>query len=345
MRTPDTNARYQRIFSVLFEITKLINSGMDLEQLLRRIAAEVMGLIGANSCSIMLLDEERHELLCKAAGGLTAEQERSLSFRLGDGVAGWVAANGTSALIDDVRTDARFTVLPGQSVEILSLLCVPLKHKDETIGTITITSDDAGAFGAEHEETLAFLGNSIVLDIQNARLYRLSVTDSLTKAYNRQYLYQKLPEEIERCRRYGNRLSLILFDIDNFKKFNDAHGHAAGDCVLRGVVAAAGPVIRDIDSLVRFGGEEFLVLLPQTPLASARSIAERLRQLVEQSGFVYEKTPLSVTVSAGVAEYQGAADSEGFIKQADEALYRAKMHGRNRVETYSPASPEPLDAT
>jgi diguanylate cyclase (GGDEF)-like protein len=335
MRTPDTNARYQRLFAVLFEITKMINSGMELTHLLRRIAGEVTGLMGANSCSIMLLDEERRELMCKAASGLGPEAEARLSFRMGEGVAGWAAATGAAAIIPDVRKDTRFAVLDGQALPIVSLLCVPLSHKGEVIGTITITADEPDAFTREDEETLTFLGGSIVLDIQNARLYRLSVTDSLTRAYNRQYLYQKLPEEIERCRRYGNRLSVIIFDIDHFKRFNDRWGHAAGDQVLREVVTVAGPAVRDVDSLVRYGGEEFLVLLPQTSGASATVIAERFRQLVEQHDFRYGGEILKVTISAGVAEYVGAADSEGFIKQADDALYRAKTHGRNRVELFA----------
>ena len=345
MRTPDTNVRYQRLFSVLFEITKLINSGMELTHLLRRIAGEVVALMDANSCSVMLLDEERSELLCKAASGLPQAEEDRLTFKMGEGVAGWVAAHGVPAIIPDVRKDARFAVLSGQALPIVSLLCVPLKHKDEVIGTITITADEPDAFSREHEETVAFLGNSIVLDIQNARLYRLSVTDSLTRAYNRQYLYQKLPEEIERCRRYGNRLSVVIFDIDHFKRFNDTWGHAAGDAVLREVVALAGPVIRDTDSLVRYGGEEFLVLLPQTSAPSAFAIAERIRQLIEENEFRYGEHRLKVTISSGVAEYQGAADSEGFIKQADEALYKAKTHGRNRVELFAPQFNEPVEAT
>ena len=345
MRTQDTNASYQRLFSVLFEITKAINSGMELTHLLRRIAGEVVDLIGANSCSIMLLDEERHELLCKASRGLSPEDEDRLSFKMGEGVAGWVASHGAAALIPDVRKDNRFAVLAGQALQIVSLLCVPLKYKEDVIGTITITAGEPDAFTREHEETITFLGNSIVLDIQNARLYRLSVTDSLTRAYNRQYLYQKLPEEIERCRRYGNRLSVILFDIDNFKGFNDTWGHAAGDYVLREVVMLASPIVRDVDSLVRYGGEEFIILLPQTSAPSAMTIADRIRQVVEENEFCFLDNRLRVTISGGVAEYQGAADSEGFIRQADEALYKAKTHGRNRVELYAPPQTEPVEAT
>lgn len=332
---PDvTRGQYKRIFSVLFQLTKQINEAVPLPALLRSVSGAAVELVDADSCSIMLLDEQRSELLCKAAVGLPPEEEADLCFKVGEGVAGWVAEHGAPALIADVESDPRFKTLPGQTASIRSMLVVPLTTKEGVIGVICAASHRPEAFGVDHEDLLNYLGSSIVKDIENARLYRLSITDSLTKAFNRQYLYQRLPEEIERTKRYGDPLSVGIFDIDFFKGFNDTYGHPAGDFVLKEVVRLAQGQIRDVDALVRYGGEEFLLLLPNTPLAGAQVTAERIRKAIEAAEFPWSDRRLKVTVSVGIATLgPGAMTDETLLKRADEALYRAKGAGRNRVES------------
>jgi diguanylate cyclase (GGDEF)-like protein len=330
--TPEiSQGKYKRIFGVLFHLTKLVNSGAPLPELLRAVAGAAADLVGAGTCSIMLLDEARTELLSKAAHGLGPDAELDLRFKMGEGVAGWVAEHAAPALISDVAGDARFKSLPGQTTSMASLLCVPLSTREGVIGTITATSDRVNAFTSEHEELLTYLGSSIVKDIENARLYRLSITDSLTKAFNRQYLFQRLPDEIERSKRYGDALSVLLFDVDHFKRFNDTHGHAAGDFVLKEIVRVVQGVVRDVDGLVRYGGEEFLLLLPKTDLAGASLLAERIRAAVQLAELPWSQTRLQVTVSVGAAQHAHADTDEGLLKRADEALYEAKSTGRNRV--------------
>ncbi|MHB8879683.1 MAG: GGDEF domain-containing protein [Myxococcaceae bacterium] len=322
---------YKRIFSVLFQITKVVNSGAPLQTLLEAVAGSSVDLVGADSCSIMLLDESRRELLINAASGLSPEESDALTFKVGEGVAGWVAEHGAPALIPDTAADPRFKVVAGQKLAISSLLCVPLLTKDGVIGTLTVTSARARMFGKDHEELLMYLGASIVKDIENARLYRLSITDSLTKAYNRQYLYQRLPDEIERCRRYGDQLSVVLFDVDHFKQFNDTYGHAAGDFVLKEIVRVALATMRDVDGLVRYGGEEFLMLLPKTAIEGATEAAERMRVAIEHADFLWSDQRLKVTLSAGVVSLWPGASDDAVLKRVDELLYQAKSGGRNRV--------------
>jgi diguanylate cyclase (GGDEF)-like protein len=322
---------YKRIFAMLFHLTKVVNSGASLQELLRAVAQSAGDLAKADSCSIMLLDEARSELLTKASWGLSPEEESSISFKVGEGVAGWVAEHGAPALLPDVAGDARFKAVPGQRLSIASLLCVPLSTKDGVIGTLTVTSAQKGTFVKDHEELLLYLGSSIVKDIENARLYRLSITDGLTKAFNRQYLYQRLPDELERARRYGSPLSVVLFDLDHFKKLNDTYGHSAGDFVLKEIVRIGHATIREMDGLVRYGGEEFLMLLPNTTLQGATEVAERLRQAVEKAELLWSDQRLKVTVSLGVTAVRHGADDGGLLARADELLYRAKSEGRNRV--------------
>jgi diguanylate cyclase (GGDEF)-like protein len=332
VKSPEVSkGSYKRIFSVLFQITKVVNSGAPLQTLLEAVSSSSVDLVGADSCSIMLLDESRKELLINAASGLPEDEADAVTFRVGEGVAGWVAEHGAPALIPDAATDVRFKAVPGQKLVIASLLCVPLLTKDGVIGTLTVTSTRARAFGKDHEELLMYLGASIVKDIENARLYRLSITDSLTKAFNRQYLYQRLPDEIERCRRYGDQLSVVLFDVDHFKQFNDTFGHAAGDFVLKEIVRVALAAIRDVDGLVRFGGEEFLMLLPKTAIEGASGAAERLRAAIEEADFLWSDQKLKVTISAGVVALWPGATDDALLKRVDELLYQAKTGGRNRV--------------
>jgi len=335
--TEVSKSKYKRIFSVLFQLTKKVNESAPLNDLLRSVAQAATELVEANSCSIMLLDELRCELLSKASFGLTPEEEERITFRIGEGVAGWVVERGAPALIADVFVDPRFVAVDTQVTHIRSMLAVPLSSKEGVIGVICATSSQPAAFGKDHEDLLAYLGASVVKDIENARLFRLSITDSLTKAYNRQYLYQRLPEEMDRSRRYGDDLSLALLDIDLFKRVNDTYGHPAGDFVLKEVVRLTRQQVRDVDALVRYGGEEFLVLLPNTPVDGALVFAERIRQAIGQAELRWSDQKLKITVSVGVAEFTpDVATDELFLKRADEALYRAKQQGRNRVVSYLP---------
>ncbi|MBL8247815.1 MAG: diguanylate cyclase [Candidatus Competibacter sp.] len=177
---------------------------------------------------------------------------------------------------------------------------------------------------------------------QNAELERLATTDGLTGLTNRRRLFEHLEQEVYRARRYGTALSLILFDIDHFKRINDNWGHAAGDCVLREIAHEAHRLLRKADTAGRYGGEEFVVLLPETDLAEAMLLAHRLNRQISHMVITPEhSSPISVTVSVGVAEIAPDESGEDLIQRADQALYRAKREGRNRVE--AAAIPADLD--
>ncbi|MBI3073486.1 MAG: sensor domain-containing diguanylate cyclase [Deltaproteobacteria bacterium] len=328
----DKESRERRILSVLFALSKVTNSEIGVEGLLRAVACEVKDLMGANSCSVMLLDDARSCLKNKAAAGLTPLEEERITFVMGEGVAGIVAATGRPAIIDDATFDPRFATKPGQVLTIMSLACTPLVLRGEVIGVITVTHPEKSAFNNDDVQLLTVLGNAIVLDIENARLYRLAVTDALTRAFNRQYLYKKLPDEIERARRYNDSLSLMIYDIDNFKALNDSNGHPAGDYVLSRLTTLVRENLRETDTLVRWGGDEFLVVLPRCDSQMALNLAERLVRRIAGCEFPWGGTPLSLTLSIGVtalASTDGAEDP--LIARADQALYAAKSAGRNRA--------------
>lgn len=162
------------------------------------------------------------------------------------------------------------------------------------------------------------------------RLELMAVTDGLTGLFNHRFIFERLEEETAKVARYGRPLSIIMLDIDNFKAVNDTFGHRAGDEVILSVAHAIMACIRKTDVAGRYGGEEFLVLLPETDLASAKVVAEKIRSTVAQLSF--EIKDLAITISAGVAEAQQGESYEAFINRADANLYRAKRSGKNRVE-------------
>jgi two-component system cell cycle response regulator len=171
--------------------------------------------------------------------------------------------------------------------------------------------------------------------LQDELLKELSNTDPLTHLYNRRYLTKVLSSELIRAKRYNESLSFIILDIDHFKKVNDAYGHQNGDTVLSAVAEVVQAGRRCYDIAARYGGEEFVLVLPGTTLAGGITVAQRLREDVRLISFKPPLEQLSITISLGVATFPSAQieDEDSLIRQADEALYRAKQNGRNRVET------------
>ena len=170
----------------------------------------------------------------------------------------------------------------------------------------------------------------------NARLEELSVTDALTGLHNRGFFDRRFEYEFNRARRYRSSLALLMMDIDHFKKLNDAHGHQFGDLVLQGVAKALQACLRDVDTIARYGGEEIVAILPETPQAEVAGVAERLRLAVESAEFLDQGGRVPATISIGAALYPNrvAQSRADLLKLADDALYRAKEGGRNRVRFY-----------
>ena len=322
-----------RLPAVLFEIGKLIGSDLDPGILLSRIAELICQLINAKACSVMLLDASRKRLLAKAAYGLRTERMHTLSFAIGEGVAGWVVEKGESALISDVTQDPRYVVLPENQTPISSMLCVPLLSRGERVGVVTATAEHTDAFDPSDLELVRFISTTIALDIENVRLHRVAVTDPLTGIYNREFLQQRLPAEIEAAIDRDRPLSIALVDVDYFKAVNDQYGHGVGDVVLAEVARRLRSAIRGGDLLVRYGGEEFIAVLPKADAGRAWEVGERMRQRVCERAFdVGDGLALLLRISVGIAQWRMGEDMPDLIERADIALYGAKQRGRNRVE-------------
>ncbi|HWU86868.1 MAG TPA: sensor domain-containing diguanylate cyclase [Kofleriaceae bacterium] len=325
----------QKLPAALFEIGKLIGSDLDPGILLARIADQICQLVDAKACSVMLLDADRKRLLAKAAYGVRSERMSSLSFsfRTGEGVAGWVIERGEPAVIEDVSLDPRFVALPDHRTPIASMLCVPLLARGERVGVVTATSERRAAFDADHLELVRFIATTIALDIENVRLHRVAVMDPLTGAYNREFLLARLPQEIEAAIDRDHPLSIAMVDLDHFKHVNDQYGHALGDAVLAEVARRLRGAIRAGDLLVRYGGEEFLAVLPRADAGRAWEVGERMRQRVCERAFAAgDGLALILRVSVGVAQWRAREAMPALFGRAEVALHGAKERGRNRVE-------------
>ncbi len=180
---------------------------------------------------------------------------------------------------------------------------------------------------------LKFLQGGNIEALFHEEIYRMTIVDGLTQVHNKRYFLEFIDREMARCARYNRPLSLILFDIDHFKKINDVHGHLAGDFVLKRLAEVVAKHIRKEEAFARYGGEEFGIIMPETTGARARIFAEKIRRMVEVTEYQYEDRMIEVTVSLGIAEMGPHRDPNGFIKAADEMLYLAKDNGRNRVES------------
>ncbi len=168
--------------------------------------------------------------------------------------------------------------------------------------------------------------------IYEHKLVEINMRDGLTGIYNRRFLEIKLKDEFNRYKRYGGVFSIIMFDIDYFKKVNDTYGHQCGDFILKSVSSRASSLIRNVDYLARYGGEEFCCVLPETGIHAALAVAERFRTAILQQENNFDNNVIKVTISLGVAEFQKDMESDStLLKKADEALYKAKKEGRNMV--------------
>ncbi len=237
------------------------------------------------------------------------------------------------------RTNA---VLVGEDKDesvVRSLIIVPLKLGKTIKGIMSTQSYSADAYSQEDKETLELLASHAVIALENSTLFsevqELAITDSLTKVNNRRRFFDLAEQEFERSRRYNRPLSLIMLDIDHFKRVNDTYGHAAGDTVLERLAQLCQKSLREVDVFARYGGEEFVILLPETTSQEALLTAERIRQLVARTPIEIASDSLTITISFGIVELDKSCKNvEELLDRSDQAMYASKRNGRNRVSIW-----------
>ena len=331
----------------LMSLSNTLSQVDNKEQLYEAIIGIAADLIDATQGSIMLIDSNGETMHIVFTLGMSLNIARCLPARVGRGIAGRVAQTGEPLLVNDVEKDDRFVMINRSRFKSKSLICIPLKLKDKTIGVINLSDKkDLSPFSQADLHLLTSFGNlaslmierTLVLE-QSVKFEQLSVTDSLTGLYNRRFLKNRLEEEISRSQRHGLHLSVLFIDLDFFKRFNDLCGHLAGDLALKRTADIIKATLREMDVVARYGGEEFCAVLPGTSKAEAMIVAERIRVEIECESFADEMDiPLRrITASVGVATFpeDGKTFTE-LVHASDVALYSAKASGRNRTVAATP---------
>ena len=335
----NTLSREMKFFD---EVSRILTSSLELEDLFDKIMKKAKSVIKAETWSVFLLDEERGELVSESVSGKKGDKNKIKKSRLkiGEGIAGWVAQEGIPVVVPDAGADGGF--LPrfgrGTASKAKSLMCVPIKRRGAMLGVLEIVNKTTkDPFTKDDLDVMMRLVDHAAIAIERVSLHQkmaeLSITDDLTKLFNTRYLNRTLEIEITRANRHKSSLSLIFMDIDHFKTINDSYGHLIGSKLLVEMGQLLIKSLRAIDIVARYGGDEFVIVLPQTTPQSALQIAERIRRSVERNIFLKKNGySLRLTSSFGVASYpESARSKEDLLRLADEAMYRVKYQTRNGV--------------
>ncbi len=317
-----------------------LSSTLDLKRTLSVIMETAVTSGRAKAGALLLLAPTRGDLYLASGRGLDARGvPRSLRVPMGEGIVGRVALSG-DPVVGPVSRLGRLTQPGLRAAEIEpdadEVIAVPLRSGARTLGVLALYDRRDATFGdADLDAIRAFAGHAAVAvdNVQRAQeTQRESITDGLTGLVNFRYFQTALGKEIERATRYGRPLSLLMLDLDHFKRVNDEYGHPRGDAVLVELARRLREQVREVDTIARYGGEEMIVVLPETDLGGAQVVAERVCHAVRDVAFADgDEEPLAITVSAGIAAFPAhGATADVLVRSADEALYAAKRAGRDQ---------------
>lgn len=350
-RTNHELKRHLREISMLLQLNQVMSSSLDLTIMFDRTLSLLREILDNADLVLFLYDEEADELVARKTVGVDVARHTGVSFRLCEGVTGHAARTRELIYVQDVARDERYLHYKAKSEDRGAMVAAPILVKSRLIGVLNLHKAQTDAFNETELELIRAATNQLAVAIVNAQLYEktrlLSNTDDLTNVANRRYFQSILRREHAHALRYDSTFSLIMIDIDHFKHYNDAFGHLSGDVALSRVATILLQNTRGIDLVARFGGEEFVVLLPSTLKENALIAAEKLRQAVESEVFTASDTPREnrVTISLGVAAYPAdTKELEQLVEYADRALYRAKELGRNRTVCWDAATMAGIDA-
>lgn len=332
-------ARQAQELHIFHDVAKALTSSLDLDSILQTIMEKMAEYFRPDTWSLLMVDEKKSELYFAIAVGTAAEALKDVRLKVGEGIAGHVAKFGEKLIVPDVRADKRFAkrIDDVTQMETRSVICVPLRSKLRVLGVIQLVNVDMEHFGHEEQFFLQALCDYASIAIENARsvekIQELTITDDCTGLYNARHLYKTLETEVYRSARFGYEFSVLFIDLDHFKQVNDTHGHLIGSKLLAEIGYLIMAQLRLIDYAFRYGGDEFVVLLPQTGKDSATVVARRLRDSMRSSCYCKEEgLNLNVRASMGLATYPHDAKSpHDIIRQADEMMYMVKNSTRDNI--------------
>lgn len=322
--------------TLLYETLHTLTQALEESELFYAIQKILPEKLDCQEFSLLLLDETREVLEVKAAYGFTDNRRiLGMQFQIGEGISGQVALGKKTIYIPDTSMEPRYLHYKGHKKENGSFVSLPLLVGQNFYGVLNIGHAQKNAYSEDNLKLLETVAGQISLVYDRSRLYmktkELSITDELTGLNNRRHFQKCLKMEFKRASRFHLPLSLLMIDVDYFKKFNDAHGHLKGDCALRRISELLTQNVREIDCVARFGGEEFVILLLDSHMGQAVSVAEKIRAILASASI----EAFGLTVSIGVSSFPDCVDTEEeLINTADLALYKAKDKGRNQVVAF-----------
>ena len=326
--------------AVFQELGKALTSSLQLDQVLRTIMEKIDEFLRPDNWSLLLLDEAKQELYFELAVGKASQALKDVRIKLGQGIAGWVAQHGEVVIVPDTAKDTRFfgKVDEKTKMETRSIVAVPVKFRETCLGVIElINCVGPDGFDPKDLKLLEALSDFAAIALENARhvkrIHELTIKDDCTSLYNARHMGFILDTEIYRSQRYNYQFSIVFIDLDHFKLVNDTHGHLVGSRLLAEIGEALKTNCRLIDFAFRYGGDEFVILLPQTSKENALNVARRLHKLIRETTWL-TKDGLNthITPSVGVAAYPlDSKTKEGLLHLADEAMYLVKNTHRDDV--------------
>lgn len=331
--------RQSQMLISLIESGQQLGSSLSLERVVEALGQVLGAIFSFNTAAVYLIDERSRDGMVKLKGLFTPFRKPLSDF---------VLATEGSQFASCVREKIGFVVsdLRKESDSVVnyprfrSALMVPLQFEGRPLGGVLLTHPLPHAYDEDHLRTLSIIANQSSVAFRNVQLHEttrvLAITDSLTKVFTHSFFQEALLDQIGQCAQKGKPLSLIMLDVDYFKRINDTFGHPQGDRVLAQLAAVLKEHASQKDLLSRYGGDEFCVLLPEASKMEAAVIAERVRSGVEEFSFIAGSQPVKITLSCGIASFPDDANSGGkLLEAADKALYQAKQGGRNRVAIFS----------
>ena len=329
--------------TIFHDVAKALTSSLDLDSILQTILEKMAEYFRPDTWSLLMVDEPKNELYFAIAVGPAAEALADARLKVGEGVAGWVAQHGEAVIVPDVQNDPRFSPRLDEMTrwQTRSLICMPLRSKHRVLGVIQLLNVNVQGLSEQEVFFLQALCDYAAISIENAKsvekIQELTITDDCTGLFNARHLYKTLETEVYRSARFGYQFSVIFIDLDYFKLVNDTHGHLVGSRLLAEIGYLIKAQLRLIDFAFRYGGDEFVVLLPQTSKDQAVVVAKRLQDSMRAGRFCTEQgLDLSVRASMGLATFPHDGQTpHDIIGQADEMMYLVKNTTRDNIAVAS----------